>query len=162
MKGSSSCFGYRYILQKLRSSGLTADKETVRLILKSPDSAGVDKRNRRKLTRREYHSFGSNHAWHIDGYDKLKPFGIAIYGVIGGYSWRFLWLKLSPSNNNPKATANYYLCCIMELSLIPRVVRGDCGTENVIVCRIQRFLRWNHTDSQGKEKLFIYGHSTAN
>ena len=52
LKGSSSCFGYRHMLQKLRSSGLTADKETVRLILKSPDSAGVDKRNRRNLTRR--------------------------------------------------------------------------------------------------------------
>ena len=35
LKGSSSCFGYRYMLQKLRCSGLTADKETVRLILKS-------------------------------------------------------------------------------------------------------------------------------
>ena len=53
LKGSSSCFGYRYMLQKLRSSGLTADKETVRLILKSLDPVGVDKRKRRKLTRRE-------------------------------------------------------------------------------------------------------------
>ena len=32
LKGSSLCFGYRYMLQKLRSSGLTADKETVRLM----------------------------------------------------------------------------------------------------------------------------------
>ena len=73
LKGSSSCFGYRYMLQKLRSSGLTADKETVRLILKSLDPVG------RKLTHREYHSFGPNHTWHIDGYDKLNPFGIAIH-----------------------------------------------------------------------------------
>ena len=150
------------MLQKLHSSGLTVDKETVRLILKSPDPVGADKRNRRKLIRREYHSFGPNHAWHIDGYDKLKPFGIAIYRAIGGYSRRFLWLKLSSSNNNPKVIANYYLCCIMEQNLIPRVVRGDRGTENVIVCRIQRFLRRNHTDSQGKDKIFIYGHSAAN
>ena len=35
LKGSSSCFGYLYMLQKLRSSGLTDDEETVRLILKS-------------------------------------------------------------------------------------------------------------------------------
>ena len=34
VKSSSSCFGYRYMLQKLHSSGLAADKETVRLILK--------------------------------------------------------------------------------------------------------------------------------
>ena len=74
-------------------------------------------------------------------------------------SWNH-WL--SSSNNNPKVIANYYLCCIKKLNLIPRVVRGDRGTENVIVCRIQRFLRRNHTDSQGKDKIFIYGHSAAN
>ena len=157
LKGSSSCFGYRHMLQKLRSSGLTADKETVRLILKSLDPVGVDTRKRRKLTRREYHSFGPNHTWHIDGYDKLKPFGIAIHGAIDGYSRRILWLKLS-SSNNPKVIANYYLCCIKELNLIPHVVRA----ENVTVCGIQRFLRRNHTDSQSKDKSFIYGHSTAN
>ena len=44
LKGSSSCFGYRHMLQKLRSSGLTADKETVRLILKSLNAVGVDKK----------------------------------------------------------------------------------------------------------------------
>ena len=93
LKGSSSCFGYRYMLQKLRSSGLTADKETVGLILKSLDP----------VTRREYHSFVPNHTWHIDGYDKLKPFGIAIHGALDGYSRRILWLKLSPSNNNPSS-----------------------------------------------------------
>ena len=52
LKGSSSWFGYRYMLQKLRSSGLTADKETVRLILKSLDPVGVYRKKRWKLTRR--------------------------------------------------------------------------------------------------------------
>ena len=162
LKGSSSCFGYLYMLQKSRSSGLTDDKETVRLILNSLDPAGVDKRKRQKLTNREYLSFGPNYTWHIDGYDKLKGFGIAINGAIDGYSRRILWLKLSSSNNSPRVIANYYLCCIKELNLIPSVVRGDRGTEKVIVCGIQRFLRRNQTDSQSKDKSFIYGHSTTN
>ena len=51
LKGSSFCFGYRYMLQKLHSSGLTADKKAIKLILRSVDSFGVDKRKRRKLTR---------------------------------------------------------------------------------------------------------------
>ena len=66
------------------------------------------------------------------------------------------------SSSNPKVIANYYLCCIKELNLIPHVVRGGNGTENVVVCGIQRFLLRNHTDSQSKDKSFIYGHSTAN
>ena len=49
-----------------------------------------------------------------------------------------------------------------ELNLISHVVRGGNGTENVLVCGIQRFLLRNHTDSQSKGKSFIYGHSTAN
>ena len=93
LKGSSSCFGYRYMLQKLRSSGLTADKETVRLILKSLDPVGVDRRKRRKLARHEYHSFRPNHTWHIDDYDKLKPFGRAIQGAIDGYSRKYFGLN---------------------------------------------------------------------
>ena len=162
LKGCSSCFGYQYMLQKLRSSGLTADKETIRLILKSLDPVGVDKRKRRKLKRREYHSFDPTHIWHIDGYDKLKPFEIAIHGAIDRSSRRILWLKLSSSNNNPEVIANYYLCCVKELNVIPRVVRGDHGTETVIVSGIQRFFCRNHTDSQSKDRRFIYGHSTAN
>ena len=82
LKGSSLCFGYRCMVQKLHSSGLTADKETVRLILKSLDPVAVDKGNRWKLTRREYHSFGPSHTWDVDGNNKLKPFGIAIHGAI--------------------------------------------------------------------------------
>ena len=148
LKGSSSCFGYWYMLQKLRSSRLTADKETVRLILKSLDLVGFEKRKRRKLTHREYHSFGPNHTCHIDGYDKVKPFGIAIHGAIDGYIRRTLWPKLSSSNNNPKVIASYYLCCIKELNLTPCVVRDKRGTEDVILCGMQRFLRRNHTDSQ--------------
>ena len=136
---------------------MTTDKETVRLILKSLDHVGADKRKRRKLTRREYHSFGPNHTWYIDGYDKLKPFVIAIQGAIDGYSGRILWLNLS-SSNNPKVIANYCLCCIKELNLISHVVRGDHGTENVIACGIQRFLRRNYTNSQSKDKSFIFGH----
>ena len=143
------------MLQKLRSNGLTADKETVRLILKSLDPAAVDIRKGRKLTRREYHSFGPNHAWHIDGCDKLKPFGIAIHGVIDGYNPIILCLKLS-SSNNPKVIANYYVCCIKELNLIPHVVRGDRGNENVTVCGIQRFLRRHRTDSHIKDKFYLW------
>ena len=139
---------------------MTADKETFRLILKLLDPVGADTRKRWKLTPREYNSFGPNHTWHIDGYDNLKPFGIAIHGAIDGYSRRIFWLTLS-SSNNPKVIANYYLCCIKELNLIPHVVRGNRGTLNVIVCGIQRLLRRNHTDSQSKDKSFIYGYSTV-
>ena len=51
---------------------------------------------------------------------------------------------------------------MMELNPIPRVVRGDRGTENVIVSAVQRFFPRNHTNSQSKDRSFLYGHPTAN
>ena len=56
---------------------LQVDRETVRLILKVLNPDGVETRSRRRLQRRKYRSKGPDFIWHIDGYDKLKPFGFA-------------------------------------------------------------------------------------
>ena len=42
-----------------------------------PDT--VDSRLRHRLKRMQYHSDGPTHVWHLDGYDKLKPFGYCIH-----------------------------------------------------------------------------------
>ena len=77
------------MVQRLRNDyGLVVDKETVRLILKTLDPEGVERRSRRRLKRRKYYAKGPNYIWHIDGYDKLKPFGFCIHGAIDGYSRR--------------------------------------------------------------------------
>ena len=76
--------------------------------------------------------------WHCDGYDKLKPFGIAIHGCIDGqvilycnlsilkltfmpnhrYSRRVMWLHTAMSNNKPEYIATYFVECI-------RTIRGE-------------------------------------
>ena len=77
---SSSSFGYRVMLCKLRENGFVIDSEAVRFIMKALDPEGVANRSAKRLNRRTYRSPGLNHIWHIDGYDKLKPFGMAIRG----------------------------------------------------------------------------------
>ena len=141
LKESGSSLGYRRIHQKLRQLGCFIDKETIHLCLKILDPAGVELRICMRLQRRAYLSLGPDHTWHIDGYDKLKPHGFAIHGAIDGYSRRILWLYVSASNNNPSNIAFYFLQTITELKKVPQVVRGDRGSENVIVCGVQRFLR---------------------
>ena len=42
------------------------------------------------------------------------------------------------------------------MNLIPHVVRGDRGNENVIVCGIQRFLRRHRAGSQVKDKFHLW------
>ena len=85
LKGSSSEFGYRLRHQKLRSKGLNTDRESVRIALKCLDPDGVKSRTSHRFRRCIYVSPGPNFTWHIDGYDKLKPFGLAIHGHIDSY-----------------------------------------------------------------------------
>ena len=68
--------------QKLRKNKFTVDRETVRIIVKSLDPEGVTLRSGHKLRRRTYRLQETNFIWHIDGYDKLKPFGFAIHGAM--------------------------------------------------------------------------------
>ena len=76
--------GHRAMHLKCVQAGFVTTQETVRLLLRFVDSEGVDSRSRNRLRRRLYRNLGSNFTWHIDSYDKLKPFGICINGAIGG------------------------------------------------------------------------------
>lgn len=155
LRGSASCFGYRLMHQKLRSEGINVDRETVRLSLKELDPEGVTARTNKRFKRRKYVCKGPNSIWHLDGYDKLKPFGLAIHGCIDGYSRKILWLEIAETNNDPKVVASYFLKTINQFNHLPKCIRVDRGSENVILGGIQTFLR-------GDETSFRYGPSTQN
>ena len=163
IKESGSSYGYRFVHQKLIMKGVKSNRELVRLTLKELDPIGVRNRSTKKFTRRRYTSVGPNYMWHIDGYDKLKPFGFAIHGAIDGYSRKILWLQVGSSNNNPKVIASYYLDCVSKLNnTIPMVVRSDRGSENVTLAGIQQYFRRNGMDNFAGMNSFRYGLSTAN
>ena len=95
-------WGYIQMIQRLlHGHGMFVDKETVRQLLKILDPEGVEARSKHRLQRRQYKTEGPNHVWHIDGYDKIKPFGFCIHGSIDGCSRRIMWLYVVPSNNDP-------------------------------------------------------------
>ncbi|CAG2237219.1 unnamed protein product [Mytilus edulis] len=63
--------------------------------------SNVGYRSRRVLRRRVYYNREPNYLIHVDGYDKLKPYGIAMHGAMDGYSRKLLWLIASPSTITP-------------------------------------------------------------
>ena len=73
-----------------KGHNLVIGKETVCHVLRIVDPAGVDRRLRNRPRRRNYRGEGPNYIWHVDGYNKLKPFGFCIHGCIDGYSERIL------------------------------------------------------------------------
>ena len=131
-------------------------------MLKEINPDGTEQRKRHGLQRRAYKSPGPNQCWHVDGYDKLKPYGFPIHGAIDGYSRRVLWLKVTRTNNNPAVIAKCYHECIEELGGCPRILTTDPGTENVHIAALQCYLRGSSADDLAGEKSHRYVASTAN
>lgn len=53
-------------------------------LLREMDPVGTRQRKRWRLQRRVYQNKGPNYVWHVDGYDKLRPYGFDIHGCIDG------------------------------------------------------------------------------
>ena len=88
--------------QRCIKNQLNVSRGIVAQIMKELDSVGADAKRRRTLRRRLCYSKGPSWVLHLDGYDKLKPFGFEIHGCIDGYSRRALWLNVLKSNKDPK------------------------------------------------------------
>ncbi len=163
LNGSGSIVGYRSMWQKLIfDHHLSVSKEFVRNALRIMDPEGVEIRSRNRLQRRQYNGKGPNFIWHLDGYDKLKPYGFCIHGCIDGYSRQFMWLEVGRTNNHPGVIANYFLNCVQLVGGTASVIRGDMGTENCRVAAIQRIFRHDSGDSWAGVKSFLYGKSVSN
>uniref|UniRef100_A0A1X7T6U0 Integrase core domain-containing protein n=1 Tax=Amphimedon queenslandica TaxID=400682 RepID=A0A1X7T6U0_AMPQE len=85
LKGPGSLLGYRSLWHRLQMKyKLSVSRDTVMMLLAVMDPDGTKVRKSRRLKRRVYLNKGPNYLWHLDGYDKLKPYGITIYGCIDG------------------------------------------------------------------------------
>lgn len=163
LHGSGCCLGYKSLWRRLQQTyGLNVQRNIVLQILRVLDPEGIEQRKRHRLRRRVYTVPGPNFLWHLDGYDKLKPFGFPIHGCIDGYSRKLLWLKVASTNNHPDVIAHYYLSTVRKLGFVPRVIRSDRGMENSTIECLQQCLRYYHDDSLAGLKSFIMGKSTSN
>ena len=162
LQNSGQLHGYRWMFQKCKQSGLSVSRDIVYQLLKILDPDGILKRKRRRLHRRPYVSKGPDYVWHVDSYDKLKPYGIGINGCIDGFSRHIIWLEANLTNSDPKVIGNYFIEAVRCRKGCPRRVRADMGTENGHVEQIQKFLRRHHNDAVAGDKSFLYGKSTSN
>ncbi|MED6288993.1 hypothetical protein CHARACLAT_031877 [Characodon lateralis] len=131
LRGPGQLFGYRTMWQVLKQKyNLRVKRDQVMNLLRELNPQGCERRARRRFIRRTYHSMGPNYMWHVDGYNKLKPFGLALSGCIDGFSRKVLWLVCGPTNNDPTVIAHYFLSCVRNLGVTPVRLRTDCGMEN--------------------------------
>ena len=117
---SGCCICWRAISQRCIQSRYKVSKENVQVIVKATDPHGVEIRKKQALWRRRCFSRGPDWAWHIDGYDKLKPFGFLIHGCIDGYSRRILWLTIVHSNSKAEIVGKLYLDYVKSVGGAPK------------------------------------------
>ena len=106
IEGPSSLFGYRAMWNKLRCCCPSIHGHG----LQELDLQASTLRKARKLLCRSFISRGPKAVWHVDGYDKLKPYGLPIHGCEDGFPRRILWLKVCKSNNYPVIQAIFPQC----------------------------------------------------
>lgn len=76
---SAKCIGYRAMWRRLvNDHHVRVPRDRVLYIMCEIDPEGVRRRKAHMLVRRRYYARGANYVWHVDGYDKLKPFGFCI------------------------------------------------------------------------------------
>ena len=72
--------GYPQLMRLLRwKYNLQVRRDTTMKSLRIIDPEGVERQKRCRLKRRRYVNPGLNYLWHVDGWDKLAPFGIFIH-----------------------------------------------------------------------------------
>lgn len=137
----------------LLSKGIRCRREDVRKTIKYLDSQGVDLRRKKRLHRRRYVTKGPNYVWHIDGHDKLKPFGFSIHGCIDGFSRKVIWLEVGSSNKLPDVIAQYYLDAVSTYGC-PKTLKADDGTEHTLIEPVHIALRMIDDDEDNALNSF--------
>ena len=92
------------------------------------DPEGVDTQKCRRLKRL---TPGPKFLWHIDEWDKLKPYGFSVHVYIDGFSRRLLWLEVSTTNKHLNVIVDFFLSTVEQLGGVPRLVTIDKGMENI-------------------------------
>ncbi|KNE93214.1 hypothetical protein PSTG_13390 [Puccinia striiformis f. sp. tritici PST-78] len=124
--------GYRRLRHLLHTKyGINIHLQTAARLNRSLDPEGVERRSKRVLKRRVFDVEGPDFIWSADGHDKLKKFGLTIYGFIDAWSRKVLGIFVHTTNNNPRHIGYYYLQLVKEVGGIPQQTTADGGTETI-------------------------------
>jgi hypothetical protein len=132
-------YGHRLLWAHLRRFQLRVRISDMREIIRALDPANVRHRKpgMTTITRGEYICAGPDDVWSIDGYDKLKRWGINIYGAIDAYSRRLIWVYTGISNRTQVSVATQFCKAVQFHNKFPRIIRSDRGAETSILADIQ-------------------------
>ncbi|EFP74484.2 uncharacterized protein PGTG_00440 [Puccinia graminis f. sp. tritici CRL 75-36-700-3] len=144
--------GYRRMRTILaRQYSINIPRQLVYDVLRDVDPEGMAARLRQTCKRRVFQTYGPNHIWSCDGHDKLKRFGITVYGFIDAWSRKVLGMFVHITNNDPRHIGVYFLHLASRLGGIPLKVTTDFGSETVEMATWQMYLSYHHGIKDGRQ-----------
>ena len=57
---------------------------------------------------------GPNFQWHLDGWDKRKPYGFRVHGCADSFSWCTLRLQVGSTNKDPNDIVELYVSIVFD------------------------------------------------
>ncbi|KAA1131314.1 hypothetical protein PGTUg99_031233 [Puccinia graminis f. sp. tritici] len=139
----------RFLL--MRQYNIRIPRQLVYDVLKHLDPAGMAARLRQGFKRRIYRTYGPNHIWACDGHDKLKPYGICVYGFVDAWLRKILGMFVHTTNNDPQHVGLYFLHLASKTGGLPLKVTSDYGTETVEMATYQMWLSYRFGGINGEE-----------
>lgn len=111
-------------------------------------SDGLEKRRSKAYRRRGgWTCHGPNFMWSIDGYMKLKEFGIEVYAGIDAYSRHIMWFFCGISATTARTVLAQYVQMVREYEYLPLIMRADRGKETSLIAGAHYWLSrnaWRH------------------
>ncbi|KAF7372481.1 Integrase catalytic domain-containing protein [Mycena venus] len=146
--------GSAIVMGHLEAIGIHLPSERVQESLWRVDGIGVIVRWNGVIKRRVYRVRGANALWHMDGNEKLRPWGFYVHGCVDGHSRLIIYLVCC-NNKRSSTVESLWLEAVAKYGW-PSRGRGDFGKENNGVER--RMIRhWG-----ALHRAFLRGRSTQN
>jgi arginine repressor len=141
LEGGAS-YGRGQLMVALRTEGILVPQQVVRRLMKDIDLEGVRSRQiAYKRRKGKMQIAGLGRVYSCDGYDKLKPYGIHIYGFIDGYSRYVTQVYVGIDNKTAVSVLIQYLVMCRKQGRIPRLLRADKGVETPLMAWAHVLLR---------------------
>ncbi|KAI4211630.1 MAG: hypothetical protein LQ351_005533, partial [Letrouitia transgressa] len=162
-KGNIQGYGRGLVYNHFRRQGYIFPRDKLFSLYRTLLPDVVDRRKRDLQRRRgEYIVPGPNFLWSIDGYDKLKAYGIEIYAGLDAYARYITWIYVGISNRTQICVLSQYLSTVGAFNQQPRFVRSDRGGETTLLASAHHQLQQKYQPEIQFGDCYLYGTSTAN
>jgi hypothetical protein len=162
-KGVIDGYGRGYLYTHFRQQGHIIGRDRLFQAYRTINPEAVERR-RRDLQRHrgEYIVPGPNFIWSVDGYMKLKPYGVEVYACIDAYSRYVVWVYVGISACTAVSCLRQFLETLETIEQQPRFVRSDRGVETVMLADAHYQLQTSAEPELQFQDCYLYGTSTAN